>query len=157
MKSIFGNALCHFGSTLERTLKSNKGHSPGHSSPRGPSERPKPPCCSSLVLDMHDLHKPVLDHGGPHPAHVCAAPRAAQTCAFWIWIQFQHPNSNFLYFLLVRVTSVERMPHFAAQFQSLSTSSLNEIWGGAHFKLFLQNEVDRTHDDDTFPLGGHSF
>ena len=67
---------------------------------------PKPICCSSLVLDVLDSHKLVLDRGGHHPALVCAAPRAAQTCAFWIWLQIQRPNSNFLYFLLVRVTRV---------------------------------------------------
>ena len=68
---------------------------------------PKPICCSSLVLDVLDSHKLVLDRGGHHPALVCATPRAAQTCAFWIWIQIQHPNSKFLYFLLVRVTRVK--------------------------------------------------
>ena len=68
---------------------------------------PKPICCSSLVLDVLDSHKLVLDRGGHHPALVCAAPRAAQTCAFWIWLQIQRPNSNFLYFLLVRVTRVK--------------------------------------------------
>ena len=67
---------------------------------------PKPICCSSLVLDVLDSHKLVLDRGGHHPALVCAAPRAAQTCAFGIWIQIQRPNSKFLYFLLVRVTRV---------------------------------------------------
>ena len=58
---------------------------------------PKPICCSSLVLDVLDSHKLVLDRGGHHPALVCA---------FWIWIQIQRPNSNFLYYLLVRVTRV---------------------------------------------------